>query len=638
MSQVRGVAVSEMLIFEDIPIVTASRRMEKASEAPATVAVITAEEIERYGYRTLAEALQTLPGIYVNEDRNYTYIGVRGFAREGDYNSRIQMQLNGHPLADVNFDYVPAGEDLGIDMSTIDRIEIVYGPGSALYGSNALFATINIITREPKGYRSSEVDLEGGSFGRGKAALRMGGQVAGWNLGGGLSVLNVNGDDLFFPEFESMGLNGGVAENTDFENSYQVHARAERGPFSIQAYGVYRQKGIPTGAYDTVFNDDATRTTETHWFLDMKYTKNLSEKLDLTLRAAYDDLRYWGTYRYDDGFGGVVDNIDIARDRWIMQEAQLDYKISERNHLTFGQGFQRNLEVRQENFDEDPFFSYTDVDQTFNEYSAYAQHLYSPGSGWHLTTGLRYDDYSSFGSAVSPRFAVVYAPRESWSAKLMAGRAFRAPNSFELFYEDSFTQVAPLELDPEVMTSYELSIESLVVSRFKWRLALYRNRVSDLISLVEISPGWFQFTNLDKTSTHGGEVGVRARFMNGASGYLSYGYVRSEDSSNNELTNYSPHSAKAGISLPFRNQRWWVSANMQFYDDRLLLDGTRGPDVFLTNVTVLAPLFSKNARLSATIYNLFDRDYGWPAREEHAPLVLIPQDGRTFALRVQWDF
>ncbi|MCZ6778008.1 MAG: TonB-dependent receptor [Acidobacteria bacterium] len=630
-------AVSEMLVFEDIPIVTASRYEQKSSEAPANVIVITGEEIQRYGYRTLGEALQTLPGLYVNDDRTYTYVGVRGFGREGDFNSRIQLLLNGHPMADTNFDYAPMGEDLGIDMSLIDRIEVVYGPGSALYGSNALFATINILTRKPSGPRSTEMELEGGSFGYGKLELRHTGEVAGWEIGLGVSALNVNGDELFFEEFDALGMNGGVTKKSDFENAYQIFATGQKGPFTIQAFGIYRDVGLPTAAYGVTFNDEGNQVADTHWFLELKYEKKLRDDLNLSIRTSYDDVRYWGTYRYDDGFGTIIDNIDISRDKFFIEEVQLDYTHSAKHRFTFGQGFQRNMEVRMENFDVDPHFRYADVDQSFNEYSFYAQHVYASTNGVQLTSGVRFDDYSSFGSAVSPRLAFVYGPSSRWNVKLMAAKAFRAPNAFELFYDDGFTLGAQ-ELDPEVLTSYELGFDSNLNSRLQFRLALYHNRIRDLINLVEISPGVFQFANLDRVENLGGEISLRARFANGLSGYLSYARVDAEDGDGNELTNYSPNMAKAGVSVPFGRKDWRLSVNMQFYDDRLLLDGSRGPDVFLTNLTLQVPLFHSNARLSASIYNLLDRDYGWPAREEHDPLILIPQDGRTFALRLGWKF
>jgi iron complex outermembrane receptor protein len=630
--------VSEHLVFEEIPIViTASRHEQKASEAPASVHVITSEEIRNYGYRTLAEALQSAPGIFISYDHSYTYIGVRGISRGGDYNSRVQLQLDGHPMNDNVWEQGFLGEDLGLDMNRVDRIEIVYGPGSALYGSNALFAIINVITRPPSLSEGAEIDLEGGAFGRAKAQARFSGRAGGWDMAASAGALNAGGDDLYFPEYDALGQNGGIAEQTDFEKAYRVSGALERGPFQIRAQTSYRVKGIPTGAYTTVFNDDASRTTDTRTVLSLSYRRTLREGLDLAVRGAYDEYRYWGTYRYDAGGGLLVDNIDRSTGRWVTQEAQLDYRISERHALTFGQGVVRNFDADVENFDEEPHFRYADVRRSFTEFSLFAQHEYAPVKQWRFTTGARYDDYSTFGSAVSPRFAAVYMPAERWRLKFLAGRAFRAPNIYELFYEAGTYAPNPA-LDPEYIASYELGAEVRLNPRFDLRLALYRDRIRDLISQEVVPPGNFQFLNLESAESMGGELALRTRFGNGSSGYFSYSYMRAENGAGEELTNYPPYTLKAGASVPLREDRWRISANLQYSQSRLMLTGARSPDVFLTNVTLLAPLFHHNARLVASVYNLFDRNYGLPASEEQQDLELIPQDGRTFLARLHLKF
>jgi len=630
--------ISESLVFEDIPLViTASRHKQKVTDAPSTVQVIGAAEIERHGYRTLAEALQTLPGFYINYDRNYTYVGVRGFARPGDYNSRVQMQINGHPVNDSVYDYAAVGEDQSLDMALIERIEVVYGPGSTLYGSNALLATINVITRQAEEMKGAQLALEGGSFGRAQARLSYGGQVGSWKVTGSGSALDSNGDDLYFPEYDALGLNGGLTRNTDFEKAYRFFGRADRGPWTLQASTMYRDKGVPTGAYSTVFNDDATMTTDVRNFVDLQYRKTLRDDMDLMVRGSYDEYRYWANYRYDAGGGLLVDNTDRTTGRWLSQEAQLDVRASERHHLTFGQGFVRNFESVIENFDNSPTVVYADVHRSHGEYSAFAQHeLVAPG-GVRLTTGVRYDDYSTFGSKASPRLALVFAPRDTWRLRASAGRAFRAPNVYELFYE-SFNWIASQDLAPEVVTAYEASLDARVGSRLDFRLTMYRQRIRDLITQFEPAPGFIEFGNIDRAVTQGGEWSVNARFGNGVTGYLSHSYMRAEDGAGTRLTNYPPHSYKTGVTVPFGNERWLLSASAQFYEERRTLAGTESPDVAVVNTTLVAPLFNRKARLSASVFNLLDRQYGLPASSEHPDLILIPQDGRTFALRLLWDF
>ncbi len=131
-----------------INVYTASKHLQSAREAPSSVTVITADEIQRYGYRTLADILQTVRGFFVTYDREYSSLGVRGFARPGDYNNRVLLLVDGHRLNDNIYDEAMLGTEFPVDLDLIQRIEIIRGPTSSLYGSNAVFAVVNVITKK----------------------------------------------------------------------------------------------------------------------------------------------------------------------------------------------------------------------------------------------------------------------------------------------------------------------------------------------------------------------------------------------------------------------------------------------------------------------------------------------------------
>src|SRR5580704_6157114 len=140
-----------------IGVVGASKYEQKQSQIGAAVSVITRQEIKAFGWRTLDQALASLPGVYTTYDRQFTYLGVRGFSLPGDINTRVLVTINGNRVNDPIFDSGPSGRELPIDMDLIERIEFIPGPGGAVYGQNAMFAVVNIVTRTGKEVNGAEL-------------------------------------------------------------------------------------------------------------------------------------------------------------------------------------------------------------------------------------------------------------------------------------------------------------------------------------------------------------------------------------------------------------------------------------------------------------------------------------------------
>jgi iron complex outermembrane receptor protein len=182
-----------------IQVYSASRHLQNTAEAPASVNIVTAEEVQEHGYRTLADILRTVPGFYVTSDRNYSFVGVRGVGRLGDWNSLILVMVDGHRMNNNIFDQAMVGTEFPVDVDLIERVEIILGPSSSLYGTNAFQAVINVITRKRKQLHGVEVSAEAGGFNSYKGRASYGGGFKGLDMVLSATFYDSQGQTLFFP-------------------------------------------------------------------------------------------------------------------------------------------------------------------------------------------------------------------------------------------------------------------------------------------------------------------------------------------------------------------------------------------------------------------------------------------------------
>ena len=265
----------------------ASGFKQKVTEAPASVTIITSEEIQRYGYRTLADILRNVRGFYVTYDRNYSYLGVRGFGLPGDYNNSIALLIDGHRLNDNIFDAALIGTEFPIDVDLIDRVEVIRGPNSSLYVASAFLGVINIITKRGRDLQKVSVAGEAASYGTYQGRVSYGNK-----FNNGLELLlsgsfydSHGQDQLFFQEFDNPATNNGIAVNADDDEFHQFFANASWGHFTLHGVFGSRDKGIPTASFGTVFNVTGTRTIDERGYLDLQYDRKLGHGWSLTNRT-----------------------------------------------------------------------------------------------------------------------------------------------------------------------------------------------------------------------------------------------------------------------------------------------------------------------------------------------------------------
>src|SRR5437867_4798519 len=241
----------EMILFQDLPSVFgASKYEQKPSEAPASVSIVTNEEIRKFGYRTLSEILKSVRGFFTTYDRNYSYIGARGFDRPGDYDARVLLLLDGHRANDNVYDQASIGTEAFIDVAAIDRIEIIRGPSSSLYGTNAFLAVINVVSKSGRSLKGTEIAASGGSFSTGELRMSYGGRSdSGMETFVSGSYADSGGQNLFYPEFDSPATNNGWAKEADGDTYARLFGKMSFRNVRVEGGYSSRDKKVPTASF-----------------------------------------------------------------------------------------------------------------------------------------------------------------------------------------------------------------------------------------------------------------------------------------------------------------------------------------------------------------------------------------------------
>jgi iron complex outermembrane receptor protein len=638
---VDGLDVADLSVRSllDQKISVASRYAQSVSDAPGSVTIITADDIERFGYRTLDEMLRTLPGFYTSYDRTYVYVGTRGFSRPSDTNNRILLLINDHVVNECVFGWAPFESGLQIDPAIIQRVEIVRGPGSALYGAGAMFAVVNVVTvpgRELDGtvlsaFRTS-ADGRGlsASFGR---QIGDTGQLmlsATWQRS--------DGRDLYIPEWDSPDTNNGISEGLDRESAHGLVATASIGGLSIFARHAWREKGIPNAPYGIRFNDPAARVLDSQTELEMRQEWRVDATTGIMARAYLTRNTYRGTYPYADDF------LESSEGRWAGVEVQGRWDLHAGHRLTAGAEVRDHMVAEYRTWDRSA--TYFDGSYPFTISSLYVQDEYQLTRGLALTLGARYDRHSRFEDSLSPRLAVILHPSSSSTLKVLYGHAFRAPNLYEARFADPGIQKPNPSLGPESIRTAEVNLEQELGQDLLASASVYRYAISHLIDpVVDPTDGLLQYRNLSRAEALGLELGLTSHLEGGGHGYLSYSYEDATSSSTGQtLTNSPRHMGKLGLARDL-GARLRAAVEARYESGRRTVQGSwTGGYPWVRMHLLLHPpddispsraeRLIDRMRLSLVIDNLLDRRFATPGGFEHVEDA-IAQDGRRVSLRLE---
>jgi iron complex outermembrane receptor protein len=623
----------------------ASKYEQRVTQAPSSISIVTAEDIRRFGYTDLADVLRGVRGLYVTNDRNYTYLGVRGFLRPGDYSTRVLVLIDGHRLNDNVYDSGSVGRESMLDVELIDRVEVIRGPSSSIYGSSAFFGVINVITKRGRGVDGTELAADAASYDSRKARATFGRTFdSGVDWLVSASHYESGGMNFYYPEFDQRvssnvrAADNGVATGVDDEDAAKFFTSLRYGGFAASLYLSDRHKTIPTASFDTIFNDPNARTEDARGYLELSYQRALSDRTQLNVRASYDSYDYDGDFPTDYALLGEADYQALVRDEmngeWLDTELQITMQPTDRYTLVLGSEYRANLREFQAFYDDvEPPVYHLDRDETSSVVGVFAQAEARLRDDFSLTGGLRYDYYGqTFGGTANPRFAAIYNPSPSSAIKLLYGEAFRAPNPYERYYNPEQANRSPLR--PETISTYELAYERYFNSTYRLSLSGYSYHIDGLITQAATAEGEAYFDNIENVQARGVEIELEGSYRNGTILRGSWAIQRAEDVATGlELTNSPRQLGKLSASTPILGSRLFANLELQYQSDSLTLARTHSPAFWLTNFTLNTHDRWSKVELTAGVYNAFNEAHPFPGAEEHAQLVL-PQEGRTYGAQV----
>jgi iron complex outermembrane receptor protein len=489
----------------DRPIAAASKRLQSLKEAPADATVLTSLELQEMGYRTLADALEGVLGFRTNRDRAYAGLGVRGLYVLGDQNTRVLVMLDGHALngpAEVGSSKI--GEDFGIPLDFVERIEVIRGPASALYGNNAFLGMINVVTRAPNSRASGEAGLQAADNRSSALDAQVGGAfgAGGWNLMA--SGFRRNGAETHFPELQAAPLPSALDE----ESRQSAYLRLKGKDWSFLGYAMKRDQSLAAAPFFAQVGSAANVYHNQVAFGDLRLEPVFGD-LQTLARVFGDWNQFSSEFNYDGlrqpGTAGLFREKDP--DHGLGLELQARTSLGE--HLLVTLGSEHQWHRYHGTAGIDPALVRTEVQhQVGNTYIQAEWQLLDSldvvaglqQATWSVQsassdTGVRTDFPSSTLSGLAPRFSLIWRPTGVDILKLLYGGGYRNPTIFERYYTDGSSFQENSELRPERIETLQGIWASLWPAGLRSQLSWSSSRWIRLIQPVTLADGLQQFQN-----------------------------------------------------------------------------------------------------------------------------------------------
>ncbi|HET9621947.1 MAG TPA: TonB-dependent receptor [Kofleriaceae bacterium] len=659
-------------VQEDV-VVGAAKREQSLGNVASAVTVISGDRIRRFGYRTIGEAVAAVAGAYLVDNRLSYSIGIRGLQVPGDFNTRLLVLVDGASVNEAWGAFAGVGYESIVSIDEVSRIEVIRGPVSSFYGTNAFFGTINIVTKgaaesAPVWGTASINTVNGPQAAAGFAIGDVHRQVR-----GSVHVMDRIGDTTHLAEVPlgraiDLKGDGQQAISAGLVGTYD-------GTFGqIRAYREHRNS--PFAPYDTSPFEDPYVLYNTQLLVEGGHTRELSDRWTLTGRV------YGNFYKYNDRSppyqpgtlppantiaGPPLDTIGTAQTGGA--ELRTRYEIVDRGRLGLTAGAEGNLN-HTNNISDQIGGEHISNPYTYEVEGTYAEIDAQPVPWFGLTGGARYDVHhdgdTDFRTKLSPRLALFLSQPDHYGLKLLYTEGFRAASSFESHFTDGGDFTANKTINPEDIASLEAIVWAKPLPGLSLRVSGYQWTVNHVIdqgpSPTVDNPNLLQFQDVGSFRSIGVEAEASYRDSRGWYAFAGFDYSKvgeklkaegATDFTYGVVPNAPRYTASGGLSTPKLFDRVHASTELMYIGERptrLAADGGPSPasPAWLGwNATLYAPNVG-GFDFTVGVRNILDKRDLLPAPGDYdrtaangtdvVTVARVPGEGREFYAKIGYSY
>ncbi len=638
----------DLVLVPSRTVTSASRIAQSIDEAPASVSIISEQELDAFRYPTIYEALRGQRGVALSYDGAYSSLTLRGLGQPGDYSNRTLVLSDGSTLNDNVLSQAYIGYDGRVELGDVERIELVRGPGSVLYGTGAVTGVINLVPHAAPDRAFAEARIMTNDTRTARARIAGGIPFGRSGRGDGLLLsaagAHGEGERIALTTPSPRASVGGVNRF----DAATLQGRLTHRDLTVQAFFALREQDVPQGAYGALVGDDHNSLRDTRALLEARYEPTLRRRVRLFTRVFGN--AYW--FEAEQAYPGPASGSRALVDEryqglWFGAEGRFVATLTDDLRLTAGTEIQVSP-IASLKGSSTQAGAYLDANEAYRIYAGYGLLEWQVQRWLTVSAGARADAWSTFGATINPRVALILRPTQEDVLKLMGGRAFRAPSIYELRYTDGgATQVASgyggNDLTPELVWSAELEYTRALGEGWSGLGSAHAQLAEDLIEQADTdaslqgSPVYYR-NSASSVQTLGGDVELRREFRAGWMFASSYGYLlaRYEDAAagggDHRVPNAPRHfGSLRGVAPISTTMRLAMRTSLEA--PRRIAANTRAQTstALVSDLVLTGQVAGSGLDYALGLYNLFDWRFALPTDPTFVTRTM-PQPGRTLLI------